>query len=190
MLVKTITRYTLLFLISTTINTYAINLQDSVGTSQDSILTGLSIEDSLAYMAGDQGLYIFNVSNPGSPDFMRGFYLLPNESLAMDLSDGLIYVIDSFSGLVILQLEDYGFCKPGEGGPFVEDGGILWKGGRMPVNTHGGNLSEVYLLGLTHVAEAVKQLRGTSTSQVEGAEIALVTSGPTNMPSSSLLLRS
>ncbi|MEE8314410.1 MAG: thiolase [Myxococcota bacterium] len=96
---------------------------------------------------------------------------------------------DHFSGLVILQLEDYGFCSPGEGGPFVENGGLLWNGDRLPVNTHGGNLSEVYLLGLTHVAEAVRQLRGTSTSQVEDAEIALVTSGPTNLPSSSLLLR-
>jgi acetyl-CoA acetyltransferase len=104
-----------------------------------------------------------------------------------DVDVALLY--DHFSGMVILQLEDYGFCKPGEGGALVEDGGILWEGGRMPVNTHGGNLSEVYLLGLTHVAEAVRQLRGTSTSQVEGAEIALVTSGPTNLPSSSLLLR-
>ncbi|MBW2233109.1 MAG: thiolase [Deltaproteobacteria bacterium] len=104
-----------------------------------------------------------------------------------DVDVALLY--DHFSGLVILQLEDYGFCKPGEGGPFVEDGALSWKGGRLPVNTHGGNLSEVYLLGLTHIAEAVRQLRGESTSQVEGAEIALVTSGPSNLPTSSLILR-
>ena len=71
----------------------------------------------------------------------------------------------------------------------MEDGGLLWEDGRLPVNTHGGNLSEVYLLGVTHIAEAVRQLRGESTSQVEGAEIALVTAGPSNLPSSSLLLR-
>jgi len=104
-----------------------------------------------------------------------------------DVDVALFY--DHFSGMVILQLEDYGFCKPGEGGPFVENGGILWKGGRMPVNTHGGNLSEVYLLGLTHIAEGVRQLRGTSTSQVPDAEIALCTAGPTNLPTSSILLR-
>ena len=104
-----------------------------------------------------------------------------------DVDVALLY--DHFSGLVILQLEDYGFCKPGEGGPFVEDGALSWKGGRLPVNTHGGNLSEVYLLGLTHIAEAVRQLRGESTSQVDGAEIALVTSGPSNLPTSSLILR-
>ena len=104
-----------------------------------------------------------------------------------DVDVALFY--DHFSGMVILQLEDYGFCKRGEGGPFVEDGGISWQGGRLPVNTHGGNLSEVYLLGMTHVMEAVRQLRGESTSQVENAEIALVTAGPSNLPTSSMLLR-
>ncbi len=96
---------------------------------------------------------------------------------------------DHFTGMVILQLEDYGFCAPGEGGPFVLDGNLRWPDGRLPVNTHGGNLSEVYLLGMTHVMEGVRQLRGTSTAQVADAEIALVTAGPSNLPSSSLLLR-
>jgi acetyl-CoA acetyltransferase len=104
-----------------------------------------------------------------------------------DVDVALLY--DHFSGMVILQLEDYGFCKPGEGGAFVADGGIRWRDGRLPVNTHGGNLSEVYLLGLTHVVEAVRQLRGTADSQVADAEIALVTAGPSNLPTSSLLLR-
>jgi acetyl-CoA acetyltransferase len=57
--------------------------------------------------------------------------------------------------MVVLQLEDYGFCKPGEGGAFVLDGNVRWPDGRLPVNTHGGNLSEVYLLGMTHVIEGV-----------------------------------
>ena len=104
-----------------------------------------------------------------------------------DVDVALLY--DHFSGLVILQLEDYGFCARGEGGAFVEDGGLLWEGGRLPVNTHGGNLSEVYLLGMTHLAEGVRQLRGESTSQVPDAEIALVTAGPSNLPTSSVLLR-
>jgi len=96
---------------------------------------------------------------------------------------------DHFTPLVIMQLEEYGFCKPGEGGPYVEDGGIQWGKGRMPVNTHGGNLSEVYLLGLTHTIEGVRQLRGQSTSQVENAEIALITSGPGILPTSAIILR-
>ena len=104
-----------------------------------------------------------------------------------DVDVALLY--DHFSGMVLLQLEDYGFCARGESGAFVENGGLHFETGRLPVNTHGGNLSEVYLLGLTHVVEAVRQLRGTSTSQVPDAEIALVTAGPSNLPSSSLLLR-
>jgi acetyl-CoA acetyltransferase len=97
-------------------------------------------------------------------------------------------IYDHFTGMVILQLEDYGFCKPGEGGSFVENGGIRWPEGRLPVNTHGGHLSEVYLLGMTHVIEGVRQIRGTSTSQVKNAEIALVTAGSSNLPSSAILL--
>ena len=104
-----------------------------------------------------------------------------------DIDVALLY--DHFSGMVILQLEDYGFCARGEGGAFVEDGGIHWTDGRLPVNTHGGNLSEVYLLGMTHVIEGVRQLRGTSTCQVADAHVALVTAGPSNLPSSSLILR-
>ena len=96
---------------------------------------------------------------------------------------------DHFSGMVILQLEDWGFCKKGEGGPFVENGGTRWPDGRLPVNTHGGNLSEVYLLGMTHIVEGVKQMRGTSTSQVKDAELALVTSGPSPLPMGALILR-
>ncbi len=95
---------------------------------------------------------------------------------------------DHFTPQVIATIEDYGFCKPGEGGAFVEDGGLRFDTGRLPVNTHGGNLSEVYLLGLTHAIEAVRQLRGSSTSQVEGAEIALVTSGPGILPTSAIIL--
>lgn len=95
---------------------------------------------------------------------------------------------DHFTPQVIAQIEDYGFCGRGEGGPFVEDGGIRFDTGRLPINTHGGNLSEVYLLGLTHTIEAVRQLRGTSTSQVEGAETCLVTSGPGILPTSALIL--
>ena len=96
---------------------------------------------------------------------------------------------DHFSGMVLLQLEDYGFCERGESGPYVAEGNIRWPDGKLPVNTHGGNLSEVYLHGTTHMAEAVRQLRGTSTAQVEDAEIALVTAGPSPIPTSSLILR-
>ena len=89
--------------------------------------------------------------------------------------------------MVIMQLEDYGFCGIGEGGPFVADGNIRWPDGSLPVNTHGGNLSEAYIIGMTHVKEAVEQLRGTAVNQVDGAEVALVTGGPASIPVSSLV---
>ncbi len=96
---------------------------------------------------------------------------------------------DHFSPMVIMQLEDYGFAPIGEGGPFVADGNIRWPNGSLPVNTHGGNLSEAYIIGMTHVREAVEQLRGVAVNQVEGAEIALVTGGPAGLPVSATLLR-
>jgi acetyl-CoA acetyltransferase len=104
-----------------------------------------------------------------------------------DVDVALLY--DHFSPMVIMQLEDYGFCPIGEGGPFVADGNIRYKTGTIPVNTHGGNLSEAYIIGMTHVREAVEQLRGTAVNQVEDAEIALVTGGPASLPVSASILR-
>jgi acetyl-CoA acetyltransferase len=98
-------------------------------------------------------------------------------------------IYDHFTPMVIMQLEDYGFCKRGEGGPFVESGAVRFRGGSIPVNPHGGQLSDGYVVGMTHVREAVEQLRGQAVNQVAGAEIALVTGGPANMPISGAILR-
>jgi acetyl-CoA acetyltransferase len=92
---------------------------------------------------------------------------------------------DCFSITLLLQLEDYGFCKPGEADPFIASG-ALDLCGVLPVNTAGGHLSEGYVHGMNHVLEGVRQIRGTSTSQVPGADVALVTSAPP--PGSSALL--
>jgi acetyl-CoA acetyltransferase len=103
-----------------------------------------------------------------------------------DVDVALLY--DHFTPMVIMQLEDYGFAPIGEGGRFVGDGHIRWPDGSLPVNTHGGNLSEAYIIGMTHVMEGVEQIRGTAINQVAGAEIALVTGGPASIPVSSLML--
>ena len=83
---------------------------------------------------------------------------------------------DHFSPVIITKLEDYGFCERGEGGPFVEDGGIE-VGGKLPVNTSGGHLSEAYMQGMNHIIEVVRQLRGQSPAQVGNAELGLLDSG-------------
>ena len=83
---------------------------------------------------------------------------------------------DCFTITALVQLEDYGFCKKGEGGPFAASGAI-GMGGNIPINTAGGHLSEGYVHGVNHILEGVRQIRGTSTSQVQGAARCLVTSG-------------
>jgi acetyl-CoA acetyltransferase len=83
---------------------------------------------------------------------------------------------DCFTISVLLQLEAFGFCKAGEGGPFAASGAI-GRGGAIPINTAGGNMSEGYIHGLNHFVEAVRQLRGQAANQVEGAAYGLVTSG-------------
>ena len=84
-------------------------------------------------------------------------------------------IYDCFTWIVLCQLEDMGFCKKGEGGAFVE-GGRLRLDGDLPTNTHGGLLSQAHMLGLNHVVELVRQLRGEAgRAQVAGAEIGLAT---------------
>jgi acetyl-CoA acetyltransferase len=95
---------------------------------------------------------------------------------------------DAFSPLIPLSLEGYGFCKRGEGADFTNDGNIEWPDGDLPVNTSGGGMSEAYVHGFNLIAEGVRQVRGTSTAQVAGAETCLVTSGE-GVPTSALLLR-
>ena len=85
-----------------------------------------------------------------------------------------------------MQLEDLGFCKRGEASAFVREKGI-GIGGALPVNTHGGLLSHSYLLGVEHVIEAVRQLRGgAGKAQVRDAEIGLV--GGLSIPDYGVLL--
>ncbi|MBM3155703.1 MAG: lipid-transfer protein [Chloroflexi bacterium] len=95
-------------------------------------------------------------------------------------------IYDAFSPLVIMQLESFGFCKFGEGGPFVRNG-ALQIGGRLPTNTSGGCLSEAYIHGMNQVVEGVRQLRGTSYVQVPNCKHVLVTSG-SGIPTSAIVI--
>ncbi|MBA4866296.1 lipid-transfer protein [Streptomyces sp. PSKA54] len=91
---------------------------------------------------------------------------------------GILY--DHFTPFVLMQLEEFGFCGPGEAADFVAER-------RLPLNTHGGQLGEAYLHGMNGIAEAARQLRGTSVNQIPGAARVLVTAG-TGVPTSGLVL--
>jgi len=98
-------------------------------------------------------------------------------------------IYDHFTSQVLMQLEDYGFCGKGESGDFVASGAIRFDGGSLPVNTDGGQLSGGYIWGMSHIREAVDQMRGTAANQVRDARFALVTGGPSDIPVSGLILR-
>lgn len=97
-------------------------------------------------------------------------------------------IYDHFSGLVLMALEDYGFCSRGESGEFVASGALRWPDGKLPLNTSGGQLSEAYVHGMNLVIEGVRQMRGTSTAQVADARTCLVTGGLGVSPTSAVIL--
>lgn len=120
------------------------------------------------------------------PAWTAGEILWKNADLKpADVKVAQIY--DAFTTLIPLSLEGYGFCGRGEGAAFTEDG-ALQLGGRLPVNTSGGGLSEAYVHGFNLILEGVRQIRGTSTAQVPDADVSLVTSGE-GVPTSAVLLR-
>lgn len=101
-----------------------------------------------------------------------------------DMQAAILY--DHFTPFVLMQLEELGFCGRGEGKDFVADGAIEI-GGRLPLNTHGGQLGEAYIHGMNGIAEGVRQIRGSSVNQVKGLENIVVTAG-TGVPTSGLVL--
>jgi acetyl-CoA acetyltransferase len=101
-----------------------------------------------------------------------------------DVRVAILY--DHFTPYVLLQLEELGFCARGEARHFIS-GGAIEVGGRLPLNTHGGQLGEAYIHGMNGIAEGVRQVRGTSVNQVVGDGPVLVTAG-TGVPTSGLVL--
>jgi len=101
-----------------------------------------------------------------------------------DVDAAIIY--DAFTPIVLWQLESFGFCKRGEAKDFVKDG-ALEVGGRLPCNTHGGQLSEAYIHGMNGVNEGVRLIRGTSLNQPAKNQHVLVTAG-VGVPTSGMIL--
>jgi acetyl-CoA acetyltransferase len=101
-----------------------------------------------------------------------------------DVDAAILY--DAFTPNVLWQLESFGFCARGEGKDFVKDG-ALEVGGRLPCNTHGGQLSEAYIHGMNGVNEGVRLIRGTSCNQPARNDHVLVTAG-VGVPTSGMIL--
>ena len=105
-------------------------------------------------------------------------------------------IYDSFTITVVETIEDLGFCDKGQGGPFVADGGLRARGGRLPVNTDGGGLCNNHpgMGGMMKLLEGVRQVRGEAQPEVQvpNCQIALVhgTGGSlgTRMASATLIL--
>ena len=101
-----------------------------------------------------------------------------------DIQTAVIY--DHFTPFVLTQLEEFGFCGRGEAKDFIRNGNIEM-GGRLPINTHGGQLGEAYIHGMNGIAEGVRQIRGSAVNQVDDVEHVVVTAG-TGVPTSGILL--
>jgi acetyl-CoA acetyltransferase len=102
---------------------------------------------------------------------------------AQDIDVAILY--DAFTPMVLVQLEEFGFCGRGEAKDFVRDGNIEI-GGALPVNTNGGQLGEAYIHGMNGITEAVRQVRGTAVNQVADAAHVLATAG-TGVPTSAAI---
>ncbi|MGK2964095.1 MAG: thiolase C-terminal domain-containing protein [Tepidiformaceae bacterium] len=97
-------------------------------------------------------------------------------------------VQENFTGGVLMSMVEHRFCAPEEANDFVTFDNLRYAGGKLPMNTSGGNLAECYLHGLELKIEAGRQIRGESTAQVPNVEISLVVSGPMVQPVSDCIL--
>ena len=118
-----------------------------------------------------------------APDLYRMAGLGPSDV-------GVVQAYENFTGGVVMALAEHGFFKPEETNDFLTFENLIAPNGRLPLNTSGGNLAECYMHGFELVLEAVRQVRGTSTSQVIQNDVALVIGGPMVTPVSNLLLGS
>ncbi|SEC11105.1 Acetyl-CoA acetyltransferase [Rhodococcus pyridinivorans] len=118
----------------------------------------------------------FGPANNGKPGVAE--HLWAAAGLGPDDVD-VVQVYENFSGPAVAALIDHGLCPPGEAaGGFMTVENLTAPGGKLPVNTSGGNLADSFVNGLNLAVEAVRQIRRTSPNQVAGAETSLFIGGP------------
>jgi acetyl-CoA acetyltransferase len=143
---------------------------------------------AVAQASGPNPVHLANYNTPEmQTTAVRCAELLWERSVLQPRDMDCAQIYDAFTPLVIMGLEDYGFCRRGEGGPFTE-GGRIELGGELPVLTSGGGLSEAYVHGFNLILEGVRQIRGTSTAQVTDCRATMVT-GASGVATSALVLR-
>jgi acetyl-CoA acetyltransferase len=98
-------------------------------------------------------------------------------------------VYENFTGGVLMSIVEHGFCTPEGAEDFCTFENLTAPNGKLPINTSGGNLAECYMHGLELITEAVRQVRGDSTSQAPNVKVSMVVSGPMVQPVSDLILR-
>ncbi len=99
-------------------------------------------------------------------------------------------IYENSAGMGLAAVIDHGFCTLESAGEFMTFENLIAPSGKLPINTAGGNLAEGFIHGMGLVAEMVRQIRGTSTNQVPGADLSLMTGGPGDTVVSSALLGS
>jgi acetyl-CoA acetyltransferase len=102
----------------------------------------------------------------------------------------VVQCYENFTGGVLMSLVEHGFFAPEEAVDFLKLENLIAAGGKLPLNTSGGNLAECYMHGLELQIEAVRQIRGQSTSQVKDAKVSLAVAGPMVTPVSTIIFGS
>jgi acetyl-CoA acetyltransferase len=131
-------------------------------------------------------------ANFAAPDYASSHFKQPAkrmfEMAGMGPQDvDVVQCYENFTGGVLMSLAEHGFFKPEEATEFLTLENMLAPSGKMPLNTSGGNLAECYMHGLGLQIEAVRQIRGQSTSQVPDVNVSLGVGGPMSPPVSTIL---
>jgi acetyl-CoA acetyltransferase len=149
---------------------YVLTSADAARAVRDDPVYVLSATQTLSPYREPMGIYTDDLIELFPPQVAER--LFAQAGVTRDDID-VAELYDATSFMTLRSLESYGFAPEGQAWRYVADAGI-GPDSPLPVNTHGGHLSEAYLHGMNGVLEAVRQLRGTASSQVAGAEVALV----------------